>query len=99
MKNNTRALRRYKTECYQHRQIKIAQLWDNTDLPGGYYKKQAAMDCGNPQCFMCGNYRRNNSTKSRTRSEHRQVLNMHDGLDEYYAPVAQLAEALGSNPR
>ena len=30
----------------------------NENIPLGHFKKQNAMDCGNPKCCLCGNPRK-----------------------------------------
>ena len=57
--------RLHKDECAVAKQLKIAKA---SHMPGDISSRQVkqphrmakhrAMDCGNPQCFMCGNPRR-----------------------------------------
>lgn len=55
--------RRHKTDVAIARQLKIARQslsHDNRlDKQPHRLAKHHAMDCGNPQCYMCGNPRRN----------------------------------------
>jgi DNA repair exonuclease SbcCD ATPase subunit len=50
--------RRYQSECKQLEQQKIAKLHGIEDTSKHYYNKHHALDCGNPQCPVCGNPRR-----------------------------------------
>ena len=89
MKNNTRALRRYKTTCYQQRQLKIVKDavrrgYFELVLPAGYFHTRAAMDCGCTQCYGCGRIRFGNSTEYLTFPERLHDIEMQEGLDEYY---------------
>jgi hypothetical protein len=57
--------RRHKNDVAVARQLKIAVASHNpTSIPGRDIKqphrlhKRHAMDCGNPQCYLCGNPRK-----------------------------------------
>jgi len=53
-----RALRRHRAEKFIKKQLKIARCNGITYSQPGRYRKRRAMDCGNPQCTLCGNPRR-----------------------------------------
>jgi hypothetical protein len=50
--------RRHKTDVAVARQVKIAKSAGMTVREPHKYAKHHAMDCGNPQCFLCGNPRK-----------------------------------------
>ena len=62
--------RRHKTDVAVARQVKIAVASHNPTLtprrdirqPHRLHKRHA-MDCGNPQCFLCGNPRKTHKDK------------------------------------
>lgn len=49
--------RRFKDEVAIHRQAKIAKSYGVDIKEEHRYNKHHAMDCGNPECHMCGNPR------------------------------------------
>ena len=56
--------RRHKTDVHIARQVKIAKSHGLTNKDKSVKEphrmaKHHAMDCGNPQCYLCGNPRRN----------------------------------------
>ena len=62
--------RRHKTDVAVARQVKIAVASHNpTSTPGRDIKqphrlhKRRAMDCGNPQCYLCGNPRKTHKNR------------------------------------
>lgn len=60
MKNNKRALRRYLTERYRKKQIRLYERYfQETPKTPGHYRRHSWRDCGQPRCPMCGNQRRN----------------------------------------
>jgi hypothetical protein len=71
--------RRHKTDVAIARQLKIAK---RSHIPGTIdspsvkqphrLAKHRAMDCGNPQCFMCGNPRRTH--KDRLTNQEKRML-------------------------
>ena len=50
--------RRHKNDVAVARQVKIARAAGMTVREPHKYAKHHALDCGNPQCFLCGNPRR-----------------------------------------
>ena len=51
--------RRHKTDVAVARQVKIARAHNSSDVKQPHrLAKRHAMDCGNPQCFLCGNPRK-----------------------------------------
>lgn len=62
--------RRYRTENAIQRQVKIAKqhgFEHNDDLIKQPHRlaKHHAMDCGNPECAICGNPRKNKTIKAK----------------------------------
>lgn len=62
--------RRHKTDVAVARQLKIAMASHHPAFPPGRIIKQPhrlhkrrAMDCGNPQCYLCGNPRKTHKDK------------------------------------
>jgi hypothetical protein len=53
----SKSKRLYKSQVHQHRQAKLAKLHGLPVESEHYYNKHHAMDCGNPQCPVCGNPR------------------------------------------
>lgn len=53
-----RTQRRQRSLRQQQRQQRIARLHNLPLKPAHYYNKHHALDCGNPQCVVCGNPRR-----------------------------------------
>lgn len=56
-----RAQRRFKTFVSAKKQQLIARQHGQAIPELGRFKKQNAMDCGNPRCFLDGNPRKNGS--------------------------------------
>lgn len=60
--------RRHRDEVAVKRQVRIAKEHHLTE-PGKFlenahkYHKKHAMDCGNPQCYLCGNPRKTHKDK------------------------------------
>lgn len=52
-----RAQRRHLTNSAIARQVQIARAHGQSANQRGRFKKHHAMDCGNPQCGLCGNQR------------------------------------------
>ena len=51
--------RRHKTDVAVARQVKIARAHNSSDVKQPHrLAKRHAMDCGNPQCYLCGNPRK-----------------------------------------
>jgi hypothetical protein len=50
--------RRHKTDIAVARQVKIARAHSAPVRDPHRLHKRHAMDCGNPQCFLCGNPRK-----------------------------------------
>ena len=51
--------RRHKTDVAVARQVKIARAHKSSAVKQPHrLAKRHAMDCGNPQCFLCGNPRK-----------------------------------------
>ena len=51
--------RRHKTDVAVSRQVKIARAHYSSEVKQPHrLAKRHAMDCGNPQCFLCGNPRK-----------------------------------------
>ena len=50
--------RRHKTDVAVARQVKIARAHNAPVRDPHRLHKRNAMDCGNPQCFLCGNPRK-----------------------------------------
>jgi len=60
---NKASLRRHRDEVAVQRQVKIAQSHGTpVEEPHKLHKKHA-MDCGNPDCYLCGNPRRTHKDK------------------------------------
>jgi hypothetical protein len=83
MKSMKKALRRQKTQNYIQKQKKIVSINSHHSFnrSGGYFKKQAAMDCGNPKCGLCGNPRKSKAFKGRDNStlqEKKSQLSLHE---------------------
>lgn len=59
--------RRYKDEVAVKKQLKIIKDHGITEHPSEIqphrYVKHHAMDCGNPQCYLCGNPRKTHKDK------------------------------------
>lgn len=61
--------RRFKDETAIKKQLKIAKQHTSSDSENNVIKqphrlsKHHAMDCGNPECFMCGNPRKTHKDK------------------------------------
>jgi hypothetical protein len=55
--------RRHKTDVAVARQVKIAKAAGMTVREPHKYAKHHALDCGNPQCFLCGNPRKTHKDK------------------------------------
>ena len=54
-----RSKRIHKDEVKAMRQYKFAKkFYKYTDKPPHYYSKRHSMNCGNPNCVMCGNPRK-----------------------------------------
>ena len=63
--------RRHKTDVAIARQVKIAkqhgmQFSDKVIKQPHRHAKKHAMDCGNPECFLCGNPRKTHKDKLTT---------------------------------
>jgi hypothetical protein len=57
--------RRHKTDVAISRQVKIAKAHgSNSDVKQPHrLAKRHAMDCGNPECYLCGNPRKTHKDK------------------------------------
>jgi len=57
--------RRHKTDVAISRQVKIAKAHGSTLTVKQPHRlaKRHAMDCGNPQCYLCGNPRKTHKDK------------------------------------
>lgn len=60
--------RRFQEEVAVKKQVKIAKehgytIHDKAIQEPHRYAKHRAMDCGNPECFMCGNPRKTHKDK------------------------------------
>lgn len=75
MKNNKRALRRHLTYIHAKRQQKINNIHNTETIYLGYFKKQNAMDCGNKQCFTCGNVRKSKKRNPKDKLSLQEVKN------------------------
>lgn len=90
-----RALRRHRAEKAIQKQLKIAR---RNGLPvdqPNRYRKQHAMDCGNPQCSVCSNLRYNKQVSGMgklTIQERRILERLKYELDE--ANSASLSEQI-----
>lgn len=81
-KDKTRALRRFNTSLYVKKQIRIKADYGYTDFGCvGKYKKQAALNCGDPKCVMCGNPRK--FFKTITFPEINSKVKLQEGIREY----------------
>ena len=73
LKNSSR---RHRDEVAVKKQVKIAKQHNvkgyksNIDEQPHRFHKHHAMDCGNPDCYLCGNPRRTHKDKL-TQQEHR----------------------------
>ena len=72
--------RLHKSESKQIKQQKIAKQHGVEETSKHYYNKHHAMDCGNPQCPVCGNPRYKHK-QTLTIQEQRFYQNMED-LDD-----------------
>lgn len=61
LKEKQRAARRAKTHTAAAKQVAINKQHGGTVLPIGRFKKQHAMDCGQPRCGLCSD--RHNPTR------------------------------------
>lgn len=78
-----RSIRRHKTQVHIRKQLEIWQhVNDGFEVEPHYFHKKSAMDCGNPQCYLCGNPRRVIGEK--TIQEQRADLDDIDELIEEY---------------
>lgn len=57
LKDKSRASRRARTYAAAERQLVIHRQHVGSDKSRGYFKKQHAMDCGNPRCGVCSSHR------------------------------------------
>ena len=55
--------RRHKNDVAVARQVKIARAAGTPVDAAHRFVKRHAMDCGNPQCFLCGNPRKTHKDK------------------------------------
>jgi hypothetical protein len=55
--------RRHKTDVAVSRQVKIARAAGTPVDNAHRFAKRHAMDCGNPQCYLCGNPRKTHKDK------------------------------------
>jgi len=90
--------RRHKTDVHIARQMKIAKASSsyNSKLDRQPHRlaKRHAMDCGNPQCGLCGNPRhiRKGEDGGRTVQERRQYQDVEAMRDERSNGIAPLEE-------
>lgn len=83
-----RAERRSRTRTFIDSQLRIARRsGSQTALVAqpGRLKKQHAMDCGQPQCGMCGNPRKAGHKNPETMQELRSLDRLTAGLDDVFA--------------
>ena len=58
-----RSRRIHKEEAAIQRQVKIAKTHHAPTVEAHRYHKHHALDCGNPECFLCGNPRKTHKDK------------------------------------
>ena len=82
-----RAERRSRTRNFIDAQVRIARRSGPSTVleQPGRLKKQHAMDCGQPQCAMCGNPRKAGHKNPETMQELRSLDRLNAGLDEVFA--------------
>lgn len=86
----TRAERRYLTQCYQNRQLKLYNTFfgewgEMTPQRKGTYKTRSWKDCGKAHCQMCCSPRKSSwvsKEEGLTLAERRAVLSHKDGIEE-----------------
>jgi hypothetical protein len=91
-----RAERRSRTRNFIDAQMRIARRSSPTSLvvtQPGRLKKQHAMDCGRPQCGLCGNPRKAGHKNPETMQELRSHDRMAAGLDDVFADNEELSPA------
>lgn len=90
-----RAERRHRTQNFIAAQLRIARRsGSGTALAQpGRLKKQHAMDCGQPQCKMCGNPRKAGHKHPETLQELRSRDRLAAGLAWVFTPVNEAAPA------
>ena len=68
--------RQLQKESYITRQVKIAKAYNLDVTEPHRYQKHAAINCGNPDCFMCANPRRvwKEKTIQEKRFEQKQLI-------------------------
>ena len=96
-KDTRRAKRRFADSVAIARQVQIARAHGLdakalTRDEKGRFRKQHALDCGTPNCKLCGNVRKNTTVSSLnrlTRQERVAVLAMPHELAEAFAPASE----------
>ena len=62
--------RRHKTDVAVARQVKIARAHNSSAVKQPHrLAKHHAMDCGNPQCYLCGNPRKTHKDRLTTQEK------------------------------
>ena len=75
--------RRHKTDVAVARQVKIARAHNSSDVKQPHrLAKRHAMDCGNPQCFLCGNPRKTHKDRL-TAQEKRLFQDLEQQIDRH----------------
>jgi len=76
--------RRHKTDVAVARQVKIARAHNSTSDVKQPHRlaKRHAMDCGNPQCYLCGNPRKTHKDKL-TQQEKRLFQDLEQQTDRH----------------
>lgn len=83
-----RQIRRTRARIAIYRQLMISRFYYSMDsgfyeAPQGRWRKQAALNCGQAGCFLCGNPRR--VDKALTLAERRAGHSLEAGLLEYFS--------------
>jgi hypothetical protein len=61
--------RRHKRDVAIARQVKIARANGMSHIEAHRFNKHHALDCGNTQCYICGNPRRTHKNKLTTQEQ------------------------------
>lgn len=90
-----RAERRSRTRTFIDAQMRIARRSGQSSvlMQPGRLKKKHAMDCGRPQCGLCGNPRKAGNKNPETMQELRALDRLAAGLAEVYADADDVVPA------